>query len=103
MSYRRHAVVVREIDSGYRGVPFPRQRHQRRIVQQRKIDLRGLRARDRVLGHAAVAGGSFDPRAHCGETVEIALDSQRAQRGAELQSGVPREEIPAGVTGRIQV
>ena len=103
MSYRRHAVVVREIDFGYRGVPFPRQRHQRRIVQQRKIDLRGLRARDRVLGHAAVAGGSFDPRAHCGETVEIALDSQRAQRGAELQSGVPREEIPAGVTGRIQV
>ena len=52
MSYRRHAVVVREIDFGYRGVPFPRQRHQRRIVQQRKIDLRGLRARDRVLGHA---------------------------------------------------
>ena len=88
---------------GRRRIGLALQGDQRRVGQQHPVDLRRLRARDRVLGGSQPEPRiAFEPCADVREAVEVALDLQRFQGGRELQPGIPGEEVVARIGRRVQ-
>ncbi len=72
--------------------------YQRGILQQRHVDLRGLRARHGVLRRRGPnTRVALQPGAHGGETVEVAFYGERSERCGERQGGIPGEEVASGI------
>ena len=79
-------------------------RHNRRVLNEFHVDLRGLGTGHRIFRRVAPQGSvALQPSAHRSESVEVAFDLQGFQRLPECQGLIPRKEIAARIRRGVQV